>query len=74
MSSVFTVLGYSTLALGVIFIALESLWWVARTRAINTTTAIREVERLRETRASGRASGAAVVVGGRYIPLHFIVL
>ncbi|KAF8607790.1 hypothetical protein BDV93DRAFT_603567 [Ceratobasidium sp. AG-I] len=64
MSSILAVLGYSSLALGIFFVALEALWWVARTRAVDTTTAVREAERLRESHASGQVTGAAVVAGG----------
>ncbi|KAF8592869.1 hypothetical protein BDV93DRAFT_567253, partial [Ceratobasidium sp. AG-I] len=64
MPSIFTVLEYSALALGVPFLTLEVLWLAARTYAVNTNTAVHEIRRLGKTRASAQVIGPAVVAGG----------
>jgi hypothetical protein len=56
---------YSILAIGIMFFALELVWYVARSYATNTTTAMHEVARLGKAHALGCINGTAVVAGGR---------
>lgn len=65
MHTLWHILSWATLGVGILLVALEVLWFIVRRYSINTTTAIHELPRLSRYRASGRVSGNAVVAGGR---------
>ncbi|QRV98129.1 FAD-binding domain protein [Ceratobasidium sp. AG-Ba] len=58
------VVQYVLLALILVLVIPELLWLIARSYALNTTTALGEVGRLRSSRVSGYISGKAVIAGG----------
>ncbi|CAE6513678.1 unnamed protein product [Rhizoctonia solani] len=64
LATLWYILYWTTIAAGILLVALEVLWLALRRLAVNSTTAAHEIARLGKHHTLGRISGNAVVAGG----------